>query len=129
MTTRPSLPYELVSPLSRTPLRTVSARRRSLMLSLDREARWARCLRWLLYWWGPDPYLVATDSNGAHYRRVQGHAALTDSSVGSWGCAACGFSDEAGEVEPTSVQCVSSLYGRRGRNDVTTFVVPNAEPL
>lgn len=101
-----SLPYELVSPLSGTPLRTVSATRRRLMLSLDRDTWWARVLLWLLYWWGPDPYLVATGSDGASYLRAKGHAAFTGSSVGGWGCAACGFSDEDDEVAPTSVQCV-----------------------
>jgi hypothetical protein len=114
--------------LSGKPVRTVSARRLSLMMGLDRDTWWARCLLWLLYWCGPDPYLVAVDNNGAHYRRVHGHAALTDCSVGAWGCAACGFSDEVGEVEPTSVQCVPGLYGRQGRADVTTLE-PNAQPV
>jgi hypothetical protein len=107
----------------------VSARRRDLMLSLDREARWARCLLFWLYWWGLDPYLVATDSNCTSYRRVRGHGALSDSPVGGWSCAACGFRDSADEIAATSVQCVPSLYGRPGRADVTTFVEPNVQPV
>lgn len=128
MTTRPTMP-EGWNPRPDVTVRMVSARRFNLMLSLDREARWARCLLWLLYWWGPDPYLVATDSDGTSYRRVHGHCALSDSSVGAWSCAACGFRDSAGEVEPTSVQCVPYLYGRRGCVDETTVVEPNVQPV